>query len=161
MMENKKEKSLKTGKERALYILQNSDKTEQEIRNKLKQGSYSSTVIDGVIQFLKSYNYIDDVAYTRKYIAYKSKSKSYKLIKAELYQKGIPNEITKEVFDSIDSDENDTIKALINKKKIDWESVGDKDIHKLTNHLLQKGFPYEQIVSVIKEFKGTILHVKN
>lgn len=154
-MQNKKEKTFKTGKERALYILHKADKTEHELRTKLKEGLYSESVIDEIIDFLKSYKYIDDSQYTRKYIAYKSNTKSYKLIKLELYQRGIPLELTKEVFESFGSEEYDTIKRLVIKKKINWESVGDNDIHKLTNYLLRKGFPYEQIVSVIKEFQRT------
>lgn len=152
-MQNNKVKSVKTGKERALYLLQRSDKTEYELRNKLKQGLYSDSVIEEVINFLKAYHYIDDEQYTRKYISYKTKTKSVKQIKMDLYQKGITPEIIKEVFNSLGDSEEETIKKCIEKKRLNWETIEEKDIHKLISSLMRRGFPYEQIMTSIKEFK--------
>ena len=47
-------------KERALYLLKAADKTEYEIRTKLRQAFYPEELIDYAVDFLKQYRYIDD-----------------------------------------------------------------------------------------------------
>ena len=44
---------MKRGKERALYLLKDRDRTEAEIRKKLKEGFYPQQVIDRTMDFLK------------------------------------------------------------------------------------------------------------
>ena len=55
-------------KERALYLLKAADKTEYEIRTKLKQAFYPEELIDYAVDFLKQYRYIDDQRYAQNYI---------------------------------------------------------------------------------------------
>ena len=43
---NRVEKSYESGKSRALYIISKSDKTEFEIRTKLRRNEYSEVIID-------------------------------------------------------------------------------------------------------------------
>ena len=51
---------LKRAVERVCYLLKSSDKTEQELRKKLKDGYYPGEAIDYAIEFLKKHRYIND-----------------------------------------------------------------------------------------------------
>lgn len=145
-----KEKTYSRGKERALYILQRGDKTEHELKLKLSQNGYSDSVIQEILAFLKEYGYIDDFRYAFRYKEYKSKSRSCRQIKGELIRKGIPSHMIKELFEE-QPEEYIAIKLLIEKKRIDVSSVEQEELRKLINFLLRKGFPYEQVMQVIRE----------
>lgn len=161
MKSDNRKKTFARGKERALYILERSEKTERELRTKLKANQYVDEIIDEIIDFLKKYKYIDDYRYAERYIEYKSKSRSYKQIKAELFKKGISSEVIKSNFKNIEANEKITIQKLVNKKKIDWNSLDDMDIHKLMGYLLRKGFQYEQICEVIRDKRHEMSIAKN
>ena len=75
----------KRAKERALYLLDDSYKTEKQIRDKLKGGCYPESIINNVIIYLTEYGLVDDLRYAKLYIEYKSSSKSKKQIVQDLY----------------------------------------------------------------------------
>ena len=79
----------KRAKERALYLLDDSYKTEKQIRDTLKGGCYPESIINNVIIYLTEYGLVDDLRYAKLYIEYKSSSKSKKQIVQDLYVKGI------------------------------------------------------------------------
>ncbi|HOO29020.1 MAG TPA: regulatory protein RecX, partial [Lachnospiraceae bacterium] len=50
----------KRAKLRAMHLLKVSDRTEADVRRRLKDGCYPEQAIDEAIIYLKSYHYIDD-----------------------------------------------------------------------------------------------------
>ncbi len=61
-----KEILYKRARERVLFLLKSSDKTEQELRRKLKEGFYPQEVIDYAIHFLKEHRFINDQGIRKK-----------------------------------------------------------------------------------------------
>ena len=53
----------RTVRECALALLEFRDRTERELRRKLKEREYSTEEIDETVLFLKEYRYLDDEAY--------------------------------------------------------------------------------------------------
>ena len=86
----------KRAKERVLYLLNDMDKTEYEVSEKLKAGFYPQEIIDNTISYLKSYHYIDDDRFARQYIEQKKDSLSYRQLMQKLMNKGISKEILNE-----------------------------------------------------------------
>ena len=156
MKVNKKEKTFSRGKERALYILERSDKTESELRIKLRQNDYKDEIIDEILRFLREYDYINDSRYAYKYTRYKSKSRSHKQIRLELLKKGVPSDIIKEIFDTDQRSEIETIKYLIKKRKTDCCNMEDKERYALINYLMRKGFIYDQILESIHDLQSEL-----
>ena len=68
----------KRAKERCLYLLKARDRTEQEIRRKLREGFYPEAAIDYAVEFLKEYRFVDDENYGRNYIRVYGSRKSRK-----------------------------------------------------------------------------------
>lgn len=144
-------------KERSLYILQKYSKTEKELRDKLRRGkkSYSDEVIDKTIEFLKAHHFIDDIAYTKRYIELHKNSYSKKVIKQKLFLKGIKKTLLDEIIESSDIsfDEESIIKKLLLKKCPDYfdnPSMDIKEKQKLLSFLFRKGFSYDKIKDVMK-----------
>lgn len=143
--------------ERALYILQTSDKSKEDIKNKLLQGGYPEEIINNVTEKLESYGYINDYRYSYNYIRYNIKAKSRKKILFELGSRGIKKEVLENAFDNImeeidiDSFQNAIIKKEFIKKRFDF-TVNDKDtLNKIINSLMRKGFKYDDIMHIYFE----------
>lgn len=141
----------KRGRERALYIIERSEKTEKEIRNKLNVEYYPESIVEYVINFLKNYNYINDRRYAEQYVSSKISGKSSRQIKYELVRKGISGEIVEEVLDEQDVDCRSVIKNILNTRRFDKNLSDRKQLDKQIRYFIGKGFEYDDIVSVLKE----------
>jgi Uncharacterized protein conserved in bacteria len=142
-------------KERALYLLKSMDRTEEEIRTKLKKGYYSTELISYAIDFLKEYSYIDDRRYAENYIRTCTGRKSRKNIQQGLYLKGISKEITEEVFAMFydkteDMGEKEMIYALLKKRRYQFEDADRKEQNREMGFLFRKGFEMEEILYCLK-----------
>lgn len=81
---------LKRAVERVCYLLKSSDKTEQELRKKLKDGYYPGEAIDYAIEFLKKHRYINDEEYGRRYVEYHSTKKASGRFSMSFSERGFP-----------------------------------------------------------------------
>ena len=89
--DKKPEKSgdLNRAKRRALHILERSDRTEQELRDKLAK-NYLPEVVDAAVEYMKSYHSIDDHRYAVNYLNSRGKVRSSRQVEQELlYKKGV------------------------------------------------------------------------
>ena len=135
------------GKERALYMLDNSFKTEKYIKDKLKSGYYPEDVVDAIIEKLKEMNLVNDLNYAKLYIEYKSSAKSKKKIVQDLYVKGIKREYIDQAFEESEFDEYESLDRIIQKKKDKYNLEDKKDLNKFYNYLLSKGYSYNDVKS--------------
>ena len=63
----KKEVIIKRAKLRAMHLLNDMDRTESQLRTKLRQSCYTEDVVEAALAYVKSFGYIDDldsVSYT-------------------------------------------------------------------------------------------------
>ena len=132
-------------RERILYLLDSSPRTEYEIRTKLFKSGYIEVYVTPVINRIKEYGYIDDYAYARMYSESlrNSKNNSRRVIEQKLYQKGISAEIISRIMDEVSIDETDLIFKVLKKKKVDTENYNNMDYatrRKVYGYLISKGF---------------------
>ena len=140
----------KKAKHRALYLLERMDRTEYELRQKLKV-DYEEDIVDEAIEYVKQYHYIDDVRYAKNYIASKSHVKSKRQIEQELLmKKGISKDLIQDAFSQAEiQDELFLIRRWMEKKKIDPETAGREELQKFYLFMLRRGFQSEDIRKVI------------
>lgn len=143
---------VKRCRERALYILERNDKTEHELRVKLKSSFYPEDIVDSTIEFLKKYDYIDDYRYAANYIRIKKNSKSIQQMKYEMATKGIPKAVISDVFQNQEINSREVIEKILISRNFDFQSHTKEQCSKQIRYLLGKGFLYEEIISVIKEY---------
>lgn len=148
----KEEVILKRAKLRALHLLNDMDRTESQLRTKLKQGLYPEDIVDQAIAYVKSFGYIGDASYARRYITSRQKSKSKKEIYAELCRKGVARDEIDAAMEECyeDIDETAAIKEILRKKRFDIQKATDLEKQKLYGYLARKGFSYDGIRQVIQ-----------
>lgn len=136
---------LKRGKERALYYLKDRDRTEYEIRKKLKEGFYPQQVVDQIINFLTEYHFLDDLDLGRRYIETYGNQRSRKRLEFDLLKKGLKQEQIRMLLEDCEVCEDRQIRAFLQKKGYMPESTTPKDKAKLVAALARKGFSFDAV----------------
>ena len=139
----------KRARERVLYLLKSSDKTETQVRRKLGEGGYPSGAIDYAVDFCKKYGYINDDTYAEHYIEWNKNRKSRLLLGYELQQKGIPRDVIERLMEAASPDEEEQVKRLLGKKGYTGKDSDPKVKQKLRMFLLRKGFSGEIVSRVM------------
>lgn len=142
---------IKEAKQKALSLLNYMDRTESQLRQKLKEKSFTNDVIDAAVDYVKSFGYINDAGYAERYIMNKQNSKSRQELYAALSQKGIRREHIEHALETCYESENEltTIYRLCEKRHFVAEEATDAEKRKMYQYLLRKGFRGEDICKVL------------
>lgn len=144
----------------ALRFLSYRPRSEQEIRNKLKEKRAESEIIEKIVAKLKKYNFINDLEFAKKWAEERIqfKPRSWRLIKIELRHKGISEEIIESIIhDSqfmIQSDLEQAEKLVekrITRFRNKFGMTREKIYEKLGRYLASKGFDWDTIKKSIDE----------
>ena len=131
----------KQAKKRALNLLQRMDRTEYQLRRKLKENGYPEEVVECALDYVKSYHYVDDFRYASSYIRYHQTQKSRMQMKIALQQKGIRSEIIEQALaEEYTEEEEELIRKLLEKKHYDPECCDQKEKQRIYQYLLRRGF---------------------
>lgn len=139
---------IKRATKRAMHLLQSTERTEDQLRRKLKENLYPARAIQEAVDYVKSYHYIDDEAYARRFLTFKSSIWSRKKIEMELMNKGISKTIIQSVLEEENEDTASERELLQNLMKKKWEGLNPEDPkskEKLFRYLVGKGFSYSDI----------------
>ena len=138
---------------KGLYYLQFSGKTENEMRKKLAEQEFSPASVEDAILFLKHYRYLDDEDYARRYVEKKEQKKSIRQMKFDLRQKGVSDDLVEMIFEDMEVDESAQILGLLRKKNYDPEEPDPAKRQKIYAFLARKGFSYDAINSAMKQWE--------
>ena len=89
----------KRAKKRALHLLEQMDRTEQQLREKLHLSEYPESCVEDAITYVKSFHYLDDERYAETFTRYKKEKLSRQQIKQKLMMKGLSQEIISNAID--------------------------------------------------------------
>ena len=78
---------LKRAKQKAMKLLQDADRTKNELRERLIRAEFPEEITDKAISYVESFGYLDDKRYVENFVLSKKGRKSRKEIYAELYWK--------------------------------------------------------------------------
>ncbi len=146
---------LRRAKNKAVKYLECREQSEKLIREKLARNYYTTEIIDKVIEFLQKYKYIDDRRFAVAYINSYASTKSQKLIRNELYIKGIKSHIIDDIFNEYSIDDNESLQKSIFRKlsRIDkFDYTNEKLKSNIINYFLRRGYRYNDIVKGIDEY---------
>ena len=134
-------------------------RSEKEVRDKLKLKEFDEEIIDDTIEFLNKYGYLNDYNYGKALISEKQnfKKAGKNLLKQELFKKGIDKElITELIEESFDYDEEYDRAYKLAKKK--YNSIRNEDknsiYRKISSLLARKGYSFDIINSILKELNS-------
>ena len=138
-------------KKRALHLLEKQDRSEKNLRDKLKEGGYSEAVIDIAIDYINEYGYLDDARMAASHVRFYQDSRSKLRIKQDLMGKGISSDIIERVLEEeYTSDETSLIERLLEKKHYDKDNATYEDRAKMYRFLASRGFSADSINRVLK-----------
>lgn len=145
---------LKRAKKRAMHLLEDMDRTESGLREKLRQGLYPAKIIEKAIDYVRSFGYLNDARYAENFILSRRNSKSRKEIHALLLGKGISDEEISIAFENCygNQEEQEAVRRILEKKRVDPKTADDREMQKIYGYLARKGFRYETIRQVIQNY---------
>ena len=144
----------RTVRECALALLEFRDRTERELRQKLKEREYSAEEINETVLFLKEYRYLDDEAYVDRYIRSCAARKSRRQIRADLERKGVSREIIDLQLQEKTVDEDSQIRKLLQKKGyVPGKRLEPAEYRRIMGALGRRGFSGEAIRKAMESMR--------
>ena len=138
-------------KERALYLLKSSGKTEAWMKKKLQEAGYPEEAVDYAMNFLKEYGFINDRAYAESYVRSYGNRKSRRQLVYELSQKGVSQEEISEAFSQNQVDDVENARQLLRKRLKGNTGISYEEKGRLSAFLGRKGYSYDVINRVMRE----------
>ena len=145
----------------SLKYLSYRPRSEKEISDYLhekqrRKKELTDELISEIIKKLKSYKFIDDKNFAKLWVEQriKYKNKPIRVIRFELKQKGINEELINEVLPKEEVRETDleSAKKLAEKRKDFYRSLDEKKRNeKVMSYLLRKGFNYDIVKKAVSE----------
>ncbi len=142
----------------ALRFLSFRSRSEKEVRDNLLKKDASYEIIEQIISWLLDHKFIDDEEFARRFIEQRIKlrPRGMRVIKMELKQKGISQEVIEEITAKNEGEDDNELamaRRIVEKKIMKYKGLEKKDIYqKLGAHLASKGFNWDTIKESIDEY---------
>ncbi len=131
-------------KERLVSILKASDKTEAELRRRLKEGFYPPEAVEAALAWAREKHYADDRRYAETYLRWHSEGRSRKKLLYDLQSKGLDRELVEELLEETEVDEEEQIRAELARRHFSPE-MDAKEKQRIFAALARKGYSWEQV----------------
>ncbi|WP_072525427.1 regulatory protein RecX [Clostridium sp. Marseille-P3244] len=154
----RREVILKRAKLRAMHLLEDMDRTEAGLREKLRHSLYPEEAVNAAVEYVRSFGYLDDARYAENFIRSRQKKKSSREIRAALLQKGLTCEQIDRAFEACREGEDEhaaersAIRAVLEKKRFDPAGTDEAEMRKIYGYLARKGFGYDTVRQVIQNY---------
>lgn len=141
----------KRAKKRAMHLLEKMDRTERNLREKLRLNGYPEKLIDDAVEYVKRYHYIDDLRYAENYIRFHQDRKSAQGLKLDLMKKGVAKELIEQaLLEEYQSDEQEMIAQILQKKGYFSGEKLPAEQQRMYRYLLRRGYKSSDILHVMK-----------
>lgn len=142
-------------KDKAMWLISYRDHSRRELLDKLKK-DYPEPVAEAAVSRMEELGLVNDDSYARRYAAdlIHLKHLSERGVRQKLYEKGIDRDLTDEILEEAEIDEEEQIRTVIEKKYA--RDLGDEKVRRRAVAALQRlGFGYGSIKSVLSEYIDT------
>lgn len=141
----------KRAKKRAMHLLEKMDRTERNLREKLRLNGYPEKLIDDAVEYVKRYHYIDDLRYAENYIRFHQDRKSAQGLKLDLMKKGVAKELIEQaLLEEYQSNEQEMIAQILQKKGYFSGEKLPAEQQRMYRYLLRRGYKSSDILHVMK-----------
>ncbi len=137
------EEELLRAKKKAMSLLNYNDRTEWELMDRLANAGFSDEAVNGAMEYVKSFHYIDDERYAMRFASIYHKSRSIK----RMWQ-----DLTSIALESVEGGDSEALGREVQKmlKGRDLEELSYEEKQKMAAKLYRKGFG----VSNIRKYTG-------
>jgi regulatory protein len=144
-------------KQTALRLLAMRDRSEGELRKKLKQKGYEDDLIERLLANFLELGYLNDDNYTGRQVRYLAGEKLYGDRRIEVYLtgKGLPRERIRQAIAEVRQEfpEVNALEIILKKKlkgrRLENDAGGKR---RLAQSLMGKGFPLDLIYRMLEEY---------
>lgn len=135
---------------RCLDLLSRRARSEWELRDYLRRKEYQQPVIETIIARLNKAGYVDDYKFAVSWVETRHllKNISRRKLWQELKQKHIADEVINQVLDEDETDEVQTLRNLVAKKRTQTRYQDDQ---KLMAFLMRQGYRYDDVKTAMAE----------
>lgn len=124
-------------------------------KRKIKdQGEISEQAIQLLIDKLNQKGLLNDEQFAKAWVESRRKKKGSRVLKQELFQKGISKEVVSNVMDQVLSEEEQkTAESLLDRKIRHWKNLSPLEFRrKAYEFLMRRGFEWEVVKSVVEKY---------
>lgn len=140
-------------RKKAMDLLLRMDRTEKNLRDKLKEKEFSEEEIEDAICYVKGFHYLDDRRYAETYIRFHENTKSRSRLRQDLLKKGVERELADQTLsECYEGDEEAQIRVLLQKKGY-LPSMDFRGKQKIYGFLMRRGFSSVQIAHAMGGIK--------
>lgn len=141
----------KRARRRAMHLLEQMDRTEQQLRDKLLQGGYPQECVELALEYVKSYHYVDDYRYACNYVSYRQDRMSRQQLKLKLAARGVQRDLIDQVLEDVyEGDEQEQIKQLLQKRRFCADTADQKEFQRTYQFLMRRGFKSSEVLHAMK-----------
>ena len=141
-----------TAFDKALNHLSATRKTEKQMRAYLAEKGYLPSVVEYVLEKLRSYNFVNDGEYAEAYVEYAVKKKGGRMIRMELRGKGVSDEKIDAALSTVDEETETATAVGILQKYMRGKTADKETLQKAYRYLMGKGFSYDVAKSALTAF---------
>ncbi len=148
---------------KAFHFLSFRPRSEKEVRDNLLKKKAPAEIIERVINSLNEHKFLNDEDFARLFIEQRLRfrPKGLRIIKLELRQKGINQEIIDQTISNLQKDDGevpnsdmDSAKKLVEKKMPRYKDLTKQEIYnKLGSYLARRGFDWDIIKKAIDSYE--------
>ena len=143
----------KRAKKRAMHILEQMDRSEHQLREKLARGEFPQECIDSAVEYVKKYRYLDDERFASSYVRYHQEKLSRQQLSVKLSQKGVSKDIIAEALEmEYEADDGEKIRNLLSKRHFDPDNTDRQENNKIYQYILRRGFKSSDILKEMRVF---------
>jgi len=147
----------KRAKDRALKFLSYRDRSEKEIRTKLKDVGYDENIIEWVIGELQRLKFLDDERFAQSFAQTQmiTRPAGEYLLKRELKQKGVTEELIEQTIEKTyqEKDQFSVALELAQQRKRRYKDIDEiKAKKRVSDFLLRRGFSWDVVAEVMERW---------
>jgi regulatory protein len=155
MNDSKKTIEIRRAKTSAFQLLKFRNRSEKELREKLKLKKFSKSIIDEIIDYLIEHDFVNDRLFAQQWVTYRlNKPFGLYRIKLELKNKGISEDILQNALNSAtkEYDEEKTVKEIALRRIEKYKGLEPQKIkQRMYGYLTRRGFSGQSINKALKE----------
>lgn len=139
---------LSRAKKKAMSLLNYSNRTEWELVDKLTTAGFSEKAVNGALEYVKSFHYVDDERYATNFVDIYHKSRSIKRLRQDLTSKHVPEKYISLAIESIKGGDSYALERELEKilkKGQNLEEMTYEKRQKVAARLYRKGFSVTDI----------------
>lgn len=136
-------------KKKAMSLLKYMDRTEWQLRDKLAAKGFSEEAVEGAIDYVKSFHYLDDYRYAVHFVEIHQEQRSRQRMRQDLYQRHVPEEYIDLALESICENDDLALQTALRKITKGETELSYEEKQKIAGKLYRKGFRLGDIKRVL------------